>query len=151
MADYKAIIDKLSEIKAELNANITIIDDVIKPRLDEIIQHQKTTNGRVTKTEGCINELQLIVEKGVLKCEFIQDAKARAVVRNRWIIGTLLVVIGLLSGMFYKTKQYQEVPVELIYRKTDSTFIVPNMYFRRYGEKEFLEVHKVYVDIKDRK
>lgn len=119
-------------------------EERIVKKLDEAIKTIKEQNSRIGKCEDNI------LERNVF-CSDVQIEKERKIVQNRWIIGTLLVSCGLLSGLFYKTKQHQEVPVELIYRKTDSTFIVPNMYFRRYGEKEFLEVHKVYVDIKDKK
>ena len=118
-------------------------EERIVKKLDEAIERIKLQNSRIGKCEDNI------LERNVF-CSDVQTEKERKIVRNRWLIGTLLVAVGLLSGLFYRAKEHQEVPVELIYRKSDSTFIMPNMYFRRYGDQEFLEVHKVYIDIKDK-
>lgn len=140
-----------SGLRAEIKAQADVTDKVVIVKLNELIEHVKETNGRVRESEKNITDLQMQVAEGDNKCLFIQDEKNKKVIRNRWAIGTLLVIIGLLSGMFYKVKEKQEVPIELIYRKTDSTYAIPNMYFRRPGDQEFFEVNKVYVDIKDEK
>ena len=40
-----------SKISAKLQAQETITDEVIRPRLDNLIKHVKETNGRVTDLE----------------------------------------------------------------------------------------------------
>lgn len=137
-----------SGLRAEIKAQADVTDKVVIVKLDELIEHVKETNGRVRKNEQDINDLQMQVAEGDNRCAFIQDEKEKKVIRNRWIIGTLLVVIGILSGMFYKTREKEPFPVELIYRKSDSTYIMPSLFFRKPGNQEFFEVHEVYVDIK---
>lgn len=119
-------------------------EERIVKKLDEAIKTIKEQNSRIGKCEDNI------LERNVF-CSDVQIEKERKIVQNRWIIGTLLVSCGLLSGLFYKTKQHQEVPIELIYNKTDSTYAIPNMYFRRYGDNKYMEVNKFYIDIKEDK
>lgn len=109
-------------------------------KIDEVIDKVEEQNHRIGKSEDAI----IIASEN---CRFIQNAKEKRTIRNRWIIGTLLVVIGLISGMAWKVKENTKVPVELIYQKTDSTYVMPNLYIRKKGNQKYFEVHKVYIDI----
>jgi len=113
-------------------------------KIDEVIDKVEEQNHRIGKSEDAI----IIASEN---CRFIQNAKEKRTIRNRWIIGTLLVVIGLISGMAWKVKENTKVPVELIYQKTDSTYVFPNLYFRSEGENKFKEIHQVFVDLKNDK
>ena len=134
--ELEPIITMLSEQEERLVKKINEVHDTIKVQ-----------NSRIGKSETRLNEVELDINTRTIYCERVQDEKGRAVIRNRWIIGTLLVILGLLSGMFYKVKENNEVPVELIYQKTDSTYIMPSLYMRRQGGQEYFEVHKIYIDI----
>jgi len=121
---------------------ITEQEERLVKKLDAIIARQDISNGRISKVE----ERQSVQDN---KCIFIQDGKARAIVRNRWIITTLLVIIGLLTGTFYKDKNDRMIPLEVIYKQTDSTYLIPRMYMRSKGEQSYREVHELYVDVEN--
>ena len=121
---------------------INLQEERLVKKLDEIIAHQEKTNGRVGKAEDDIIEY-------VGRCNYIQDGKSKAIVRNRFIIGTLITIIGILIGVHYKSQQKPDkIPIEFIFQQTDTTYVIPKMYMRSHGQQEYREVHELYVDIK---
>ena len=138
-----------SEIKAEIKTQTTIIDEVISPKMKEMAELQKEANGRVGKLEDRINAVEDTQLVQGNTCKFIQDGKARASSRNKWIITTLVALLALLAGTFYKDRQASMVPLELIYKQTDSTFVIPRMYLRKEGNQGYSEVHELYIDIEE--
>jgi len=115
-------------------------EERLAKKINEVHDTVKEQNNR-------INEVELDINARSIFCQSIQDEKGRAVIRNRWVIGTLLVILGLLSGLFYKVKEEKKVPVQLIYKDTDSTYIFPDLYFRKPGNQTFTPIHQIFVDI----
>ena len=125
---------------------LTQSEERLVKKIDEVITTVKIQNSRIGKCED------KIIERNVF-CQDIQIEKERKVIRNRWIIGTLLVIIGILTGLFYKVEkaEQQPVPVQLIYKDTDSTYIFPNLFFRVPGKQAFTPIHEFFVDIENNK
>jgi hypothetical protein len=72
-----------AEMKAEMKVQNTMIDEVIRPKLDEVIQLQKSTNGRVSV-------LELKEHDRNLYCSRIQDEKLKEIKMYKWrFIGTV--------------------------------------------------------------
>ncbi len=131
-------------------------------KIDEVISTVKEQNGRIGDTEDYIVKLEKAVNEGDLRCMYIQQGKAKELerkekkeTRNKWVVRTLLVVMGLLSGYYYKTKEgiievaedAGKVSIELIYRKDDSTFVVPQVYLRNTGDQKYFEANEIYFEI----
>lgn len=146
--ELEGYIDKMTDSFKELNATFS---GMINQRLDEIIRQNEIRNGRIEKNEDKMEVLDVAIAERSATCMIIQQTKERNVNRNRWIIGTLLVIIGLVSGMFYTTQENNKVPIELIYQKTDSTYVIPNLYMRGQCDQKYFEVHKIYVDVNKEK
>ena len=152
-------IDNMIQDVKELNA---VFAGNINRRLDEIIKQNEVRNGRLGKCEGRITAIELELssengeEQGTEK-ERARNAALRALTisKNRYLITTIIAVTAFVCTTaiaIVKIRQQDKVPIELIYDKTDSTYIFPNLYFRSNGDQGFKEIHEVYVDInKDEK
>ena len=140
-------IDNMIQDVKELNA---VFAGHINRRLDEIIQQNKVRNGRLERCEEDMDNLRNIVCMGDEKCKFIQEEKNKKMIKNRYLITTIIAVTAFICTTalaIVKIRQQDKVPIELIYDKTDSTYIFPNLYFRSNGDQGFKEIHEVYVDI----
>lgn len=132
------------------------INDV-KAEVKEVKDHVKSTNGKVAEHVKEINALKIadeeiknIIERGDNYCRYVQDSKQKNTRRNKYIITTLIAIIGVLGGMFYKVKENNKTPIELIYQKTDSTYVFPRLYLRSQESQGFTEIHKLYIDFEDK-
>ncbi len=146
------IVGHLRENNKNINEKLMEIKDDVR----EVKDHVKETNGKVAEHVKEIHELKLVdneiksmIDKGDNYCHYVQDSKTRNARRNKWIITTLIALLALLSGTLYKNRQDKMVSLELIYQKTDSTFVIPRMYLRQEGTNGYSEVHELYIDIEE--
>ena len=134
-----------SKFEAQKELLETKIGDTNK-RLDVIIQQNDIRNHRIDVLEEQTNN-------GNLKCQFIQESKEnhkkereKTLLRNRWLVGTILVVSWLyMTWISYKPTK--KIPVELFFQKTDSTMHVPRMYLRDDKTGALREISIDYFDI----
>ena len=145
------IVGHLHENNKNINEKLMEIKDDVR----EVKDHVKETNGKVAEHVKEIHELKLVdneiksmIDKGDNYCHYVQDSKTKNARRNKWIITTLIALLALLAGTFYKDRKDGMVPLELIYQKTDSTYMMPRMYIRGANDESYLEVHELYLDLK---
>ena len=89
---YEFLFAMKSELKAEIKAQNTIIDQVIKPTIVETLSRVKETNGRVTTLEK--NEI-----KRELYCAAVQDGKAKSEKREKVKVVTHIVISAFAAAL----------------------------------------------------
>lgn len=115
-------------------------------RLDAIIKQNEIRNHRIETIEQETEVIDKKLSNGTLFCKMIQKQKEDRIIRNRWIMGIIVVLLCAYIGWFTK-KSTEKIPIELFYQKTDSTFHVPRMYLRDKSGG-LREVHVDYLNIK---
>ena len=91
-----------TEINAKLQANVDIFDRIISPKLDDIIVHQKETNGRMSKNEDKIVDLDKRVTEREVICGKVQEIKTDKKLRNRYIVTSIIAVAAILITLILK-------------------------------------------------
>jgi hypothetical protein len=89
---YEFLFAMKSELKAEIKAQNTIIDEVIKPTMLETLSRVKETNGRVTDLEK--NEI-----RRALFCEKIQEGKAKSDKREKVKVITQIIISAFAAAL----------------------------------------------------
>ena len=113
---------KLEDINVHLSAHTTIMNEVLKPQLDEIVEQNKIRNGRIQKL------VYKVVARDMI-CVAVQDGKIKRVNSFWKWFSASLVIAGIIAGILVKTKR-NVAPIEFYYQKNDSTVYIPKMYIR---------------------
>ena len=104
---YEFLTDFKTEVKAELMAHTTILDEVIRPDIKGIKDHLEKQNGRIAKAEDAIRERNIV-------CTAVQQAKERRNNNYKWYVVTSIMFLGLLVGAI-KMFPAKAVPARIIY------------------------------------
>jgi hypothetical protein len=145
--DAEKLVEVIHNIDLRLSAHTVLLTENSKD-IVEIRDTLKAQNGRIGKDENELIEIKtncIGIQREKLNHQKEIDKKTS---RNRYIITTLIAVVAILSAVLIKTEKDTKVPIQLIYDKTDSTFVFPHLYIKRGNESPFTEVHKLFVDIK---
>jgi hypothetical protein len=145
--DAEKLVEVIHNIDLRLSAHTVLLTENSKD-IVEIRDTLKAQNGRIGKDENELIEIKtncIGIQREKLNHQKEIDKKTS---RNRYIITTLIAVVAILSAVLIKTEKDTKVPIQLIYDKTDSTFVFPHLYIKRGNEAPFTEVHKLFVDIK---
>lgn len=94
-------------VNAKLEADSEMLDKIIIPKLDAIIEKVDRTNGRVTKSENDINLIKS-------NCQGIQELKAKSTSTLRWYVVTAIMFLGLVIGII-KISPAKPEPIRVIY------------------------------------
>jgi len=104
---YNFLHEFKTEVKAELMAHATILDEVIRPDIKDIKDHLARQNGRIAKAEDAIRERNIV-------CSAIQQGKERRNTNYKWYVVTSIMFLGLLIGAMTKFP-IKAAPARIIY------------------------------------
>ena len=116
--DENRIYTELKTIGERLTVHTTILNEVIKPDIEEIKTRVGIQNGRVAVLEKRVDARDII-------CGVVQDGKKKLSVNLRWVLGISIPTILTCIGLFFAAQRYlpnKSKPM-LIFEKIDSTHI----------------------------
>jgi len=143
------IYNELKDINIHLSAHTTILNEVMKPQLDEIVKQNKIRNGRIEDLEEKVAERELF-------CGLTQGNKKTVIENKREKLSnsfkTVMALIGITGLVFAVNKAWPSKPVkEIIMMKqiNDSTVVVSPATKIRAAEPYQIDTLSIlYFDIK---